>query len=316
MKTKAVYVLISQETDYHLEMMFLSALSLRAHNPEMEIVVLTDLETKERLTTLSLLEHMVLVDVVVPDNFSPMQKSRYLKTRIRDFVEGPFLYLDTDTVICGKLDEIDSLANGVAMVSDYNGALSLSSPSTLELCQNAGFDKLEGMPYFNGGVMYVSNGHLGRTLFDNWHRRWLESVNNGVSLDQPALCQANVDCGLIIHEIPGVFNWQIMAGFIPHWEEARVLHYYGSPLARRWIPNHFRQFGTDEMIQRFLKASPFQLYSLFTIPEKKLSEYLLSDILGAYHNYPNYFRMASRLARVFLKPYIWASSIKNKVFAR
>lgn len=315
MKTSVVYVLISQETDYYLEMMLLSALSLRVHNPDIRIVVLTDIETKERLTSSIILEHMAVVDVGIPDNYSPMQKSRFLKTRIRDFVEGPFLYLDTDTIVCGKLDMVDSFTNGVAMASDIFGNLSLSAPTTLELCQKAGFDKLEMQPYFNGGVMFVSDGPVGRTLFDNWHRRWLESVNKGISLDQPALCQANVDSGLIIHEIPWIYNWQVMTGFLPHWEDAKVLHYYGSLVALKVIPHHFRQFGTDEMIRRIITASPFQLYSLFTISEKKLSEYLVSDILGVYHNYPNYFRIVSRLSRFFLKPYIWASSIKNRIFA-
>lgn len=314
MKTKAVYVLISQETDYHLEMMFLSALSLRAHNPDIEIVVVTDIATKERLTESIRLDYMDVVDVDVPENYSPMQRSRYLKTMIREYVEGSFLYLDTDTVVCGNVSEVDSFASGVSMVSDLHGNLLLSAPTSLELCQKAGFNMLKGRPYFNGGVMFVSNDPEGRTLFDNWHRRWLESVEKGISLDQPALCQANVDSGLIIREIPGVYNWQIMAGLIPHWEEARVLHYYGSPIALKMIPNHFRQYGTDEMIQRIIRASPFQLYSLFTISEKKLSEYLVSDILGVYHNYPNYYRFVSRIAQCFFKPYIWASAIKNRLF--
>ena len=254
MKTKAVYVLISQETDYHLEMMLLSALSLRAHNPDIEIVVLTDIATKERLTESILLDYMDVVDVCVPENYSPMQKSRYLKTMIRDFVEGPFLYLDTDTVVCRNVGEVDSFASGVYMVSDCHGDLLLSAPTTLELCQKAGFTTLKGRPYFNSGVMFVSNDSEGRTLFDNWHRRWLESVEKGISLDQPALCQANVDSGLIIREIPGVYNWQVLAGYIPHWEDARVLHYYGSAIALKLIPNHFRQHGTDEMIQRLIMA--------------------------------------------------------------
>ena len=316
MKTKAVYVLISPKTDYHLEMMLLSALSLRAHNPDMGIVVLTDIETKERLARSILLENLAVVEVNIPDNYSPMQKSRFLKTRIRDFVDGPFLYLDTDTLVCGKLDTLDSLTYGVAMVSDNNGGLSISASHTIELCIKAGFNLLERQPYFNGGVMFVSNSPEGRSLFTNWHRRWLESVNKGVSLDQPALCQANVDSGLIIREIPGIYNWQVMNGYIPHWEDARILHYYGSPIALRVIPHHLRQFGADEMIRRVIMASPFQLFSLFTISENKLSEYLVSDILGIYHNYPNFFRILSRLARLFIKPYISASAIKSRIFAR
>ena len=312
MKTKAVYVLISQETDYHLEMLLLSALSLRGHNPDMEIVVLTDIETRKKLTASLLPGRTAIVAVEVPGHYSSLQKSRYLKTRIRDFVDGSFLYLDTDTVICGSLDDLDSFADGVYMVSDYNGDVLMSDPKTLELCQKAGFYELERNPYFNGGVMIVSNNPEGRHFFDNWHRRWLESVEKGVSLDQPALCQANVDCGLVIHELPGIYNWQVMAGFIPHWEDAIILHYYGSPIALKLIPDHLRQFGADGMIQSIISASPFQLYSLFTIPEGKLNDYLVSDILGVYHNYPNYFHIVSRLARVFLKPYIKASAIKKR----
>lgn len=312
MKTKAVYVLISQETDYHLERLLLSAYSLRVHNPDMGIVIVTDPETKERLAGAELPNHVEIVAVIIPDKYQQMQKSRFLKTRLREFVSGPFLYLDTDTLICGSLEDVDIFDVDLALVTDRNRKPPLLAHTLpFELCQKAGFDDLEGKPYYNSGIMFVSDSTSSKQFFENWHHRWTESLENGISLDQPALCMANVDTGLLIRELPGVYNWQVLAGAIPDYENARIIHYYGCRIGRRLLPEHLRQHGIDNQINRVVLASPYRIYSLFSAPDAKLCEFLTSDMLGLFLDYPNFYNIAVPIVKSFLKPYIWLSTIKD-----
>ena len=120
MKTKAAYVLISQETDYYYERLRLSIYTLLAHNPDMEVVILTDGETQVRLKNPEFPENVNVFVVMIPDSLEQMQKSRYLKTRMCHWIKGPFVYLDTDTLICGKLDAFDSLNADIGMIANGN----------------------------------------------------------------------------------------------------------------------------------------------------------------------------------------------------
>ena len=190
MKMKVVYVLVSQETDYFLERLLLSLYSLRVHNPDIDVLILSDNDTKMRLNNSGLPDRVEILVVEIPDSFEQMQKSRYIKTCIRNVLKGgSFLYLDTDTIICDKLEDITYFNADIAMVADGNGALPLSSSdfASINYCQKAGFGNMVGEPYFNSGVMYVSDSLESEDFFCKWHHRWRESVERGISFDQPAL---------------------------------------------------------------------------------------------------------------------------------
>ena len=122
MKTKIVYTLISSKNDIYLEQMWLSIYSLRIYNPTSFIMVLVDKNTysylTEKTSLIPLINQIKIIDV--PNNYSAKEKSRYLKTSVRQNVSGPCLFLDTDTIITSSLTELDDLKVDIACVPDLH----------------------------------------------------------------------------------------------------------------------------------------------------------------------------------------------------
>lgn len=314
MKTKIVYVLVSQESDYYYEMLLLSHYSLRLYHSkdDAEVVLVMDTDTHERLVNKKafILDDVTPIVVSVPEEHTVMQSSRYIKTRLRQIVKGDFLYLDSDTIICGSLADIDKIEAEMAMIADGNSTTGQVGSHSLDLCEKAGFSHMEGQPYYNGGVMYVKDTPLSFALFDTWHRYWCSSVIRGSSYDQPALCMANIDCDYLIQKIPDIYNWQISCGTIPEKQNALIIHYYFCRITRKMIPAHIRQYGIDDKIRKVVTATPLQLYSLLTMSDNRLCQYMVSDMLCIYNDYPNYYKMTARLSRAFLKPYLLLKKVK------
>ena len=112
MAIKFVYALISSEKDYYVEQAAISMHTLRAYNPGCHITLVANDDTLDTLTgNRSLIKNYVdeYVSVNPPAEFTPTQKNRFLKTTLRQNVEGDFLYVDNDTVITGSLKELDDL---------------------------------------------------------------------------------------------------------------------------------------------------------------------------------------------------------------
>ena len=111
MKTPILYVLTSSENDLYLEELWVSLFSLHYFNKEVTVKVLSDESTAKRIKARPELCAMIddLYPVDVPQDYPAKERSRFIKTNIRNLVEGDFLFIDTDTVICAPLDEVDNL---------------------------------------------------------------------------------------------------------------------------------------------------------------------------------------------------------------
>ena len=105
MKTQIVYVLVSSEKDVFLEELWVSAWSLRQYEPDVTVNVVVDEPTAKRVYSnedlMALITNVVVADV--PEEYTPKERSREIKTRIRELIKGEFFYIDTDTVICKPL---------------------------------------------------------------------------------------------------------------------------------------------------------------------------------------------------------------------
>lgn len=98
MKTKIVYVLVSDEKWTLFGASWLSVYSLRLHNPTAYVVVLMDDNTERSLVGkrnkfCELVTEIKVVDV--PIEYTPVQRSRYIKTKARQHVDWYFLFIDT-----------------------------------------------------------------------------------------------------------------------------------------------------------------------------------------------------------------------------
>ena len=161
-----------------------------------------------------------------------MQRSRFLKTRLRENIQGNFLYIDLDTMVTDRLDDIDDVEGDLAMVPDLNRSRHVVSDEAIanEYCRKAKFLKLEKEPYFNGGVFFSRDTFETHRFFDVWHECWKKSLANGVPNDQPALCEANRISSYFIRELSGIWNCQYSQHINKYYKEyvkkSKILHYY------------------------------------------------------------------------------------------
>lgn len=119
MKTKIVYVVTSDETDVYLEQTLLSVFSLRKHNPNAFVELVVDQDTNatiagKRGEILKYIDNKVVVNV--PKEYNKKEASRYLKTNVREYVSGDYLFIDSDSIITDKLDEIDLFDGDIGAV--------------------------------------------------------------------------------------------------------------------------------------------------------------------------------------------------------
>ena len=235
MQTKIAYALVSKGDDIYAAMQLVSLHTLRVRNPQAEVFVAMDETTHQRLEELHspILTDATPVVVSIPPEYGQVQRSRYLKTTMRERIQGDYLYLDGDTMVSDSLADIDDVKGDIAMVTDLNRPIEMGRIEYgIRMAKKAGLfvEGTEKEPYFNGGVMFVRDTEVTHAFFRKWHELWKKSVGNGVNLDQPALCETNRTMGHLIQEIPGIWNCQYRflqyRYYEPYAKKAKILHYY------------------------------------------------------------------------------------------
>lgn len=237
MKTQIVYVVTSTPEDFFLEELWASLYSLRYFHPEARVVVLTDFPTAKRLNLpafqqlLSMITELITVNVT--EEYNGMQRSREIKTNVRNLIEGKYLYLDTDTIITSPLDTIDILEiNNIAMVPDFHRySYTENADKNLRVALPIIVKKLysediSDIPiYFNAGVQLVSDNSFTREFFKKWHENWQIAVGKGVNTDQQTYAYTDKCYGYITELLPDTFNCQVMCG-ANYLVDAKILHIY------------------------------------------------------------------------------------------
>lgn len=311
MMTSVVYVLTSDVSDYYYEQTLLSACSLRFYNPDATIIVVADHLTYSSLeASRSGLDKYVnqIICVQAPEDFSKMQRSRYLKTNLRSFVDGDYLFIDSDTIICDSLGGIDSFKCEMGAVADINDSLPLLHDQTvIARCEAAGFNNLEGQPYFNSGVMFVKDTPNTHLFYKEWFENWKSSVAKGIAYDQPALCQTNVQLGKPIQELPGVWNCQFKMGGYPYLRDAKIMHYYSNNGESQLSPQLEMLFSKikasgliDEGIMNLVSNPKTLFYSFLDMNKDCLFGYLTSSLLHTYYTSPFFFKLFERMSVIFM----------------
>lgn len=247
MNTPILYVLTSSESDLYLEELWVSLYSLHHFNKEVTVKVLSDKPTAERIKAnpelLTMIDELYPVDV--PEEYPAKERSRFIKTNIRNLIDGDFLFIDTDTVICASLDEVDSLhVKNIGMVPELHGPFKehlVYNHTVADTNRIFGIDAGNSPYWFNSGCMLVRDNNFTHEFFAKWQENWKYSAfqkNN--SSDQRALLKTDHDYGYIIECIPDVYNAQI-AMSIKWFYEAKIIHFW-----------HFRKNFTPNM-----EFSPF-----------------------------------------------------------
>lgn len=226
---KYLYVLVSNESDFYYEQVLLSALSLREYNPCAFIVMLVDKDTANNLVgnrkkILEIIDELKVVDLGhLKDN---KIKSRWLKTAMREYIDGDFLYIDCDTIITQALSIPENWTFDIGAVKHLHYSSLKNSPNYYSFTHNlekCGI-KYKSDDYFNGGVLFVRDTEKSKQFFALWHHLYKSYwTQYGISVDQLSLYDANEKFGGIITELPGEWNWQIGFG-LNNFVDAKIMH--------------------------------------------------------------------------------------------
>jgi hypothetical protein len=258
---KLVYVLTCAPEKHYIEQALIAVFSARYWNPDIHIVLVVDDLTNQLLNgkRAQILDY-VSEKIIVPFeeiSRSPMYRSRWIKTSVRQMVEGDFLFVDCDTIVCKSLADIDTFDCKVGAVweshlpvEEYCDGLRKKA-----LASNAriGVDLDEEKEYFSSGVLWVKDVPDAYRLYELWHQYWLESEALGLPIDQPALAKANRECGYLIRRIPDTYNCILFTrnDFV---EKAHILHIaaYRNPsfLFNDKVFKEIKEKGLLEWIER------------------------------------------------------------------
>ena len=227
---KIIYVFVGTEKKEYLNMLRISLSSVRKHMETIKVVILTDDETAAVLNDSGFFkdENTVIMPVDIPDRYNTVEKSRYLKTNMRELIKGDLLYIDCDTIICADLSQLEAHAS-VSMVLDEHGLLCEQEDSGAAIKRTAkdrGIDLDDCKTYFNGGVILSKDDEPAHLFFKKWYELWDRTKREKMHHDQYSLNAVNMEMN-VISELDGTYNCQMTANYraFCYLRNVKILHY-------------------------------------------------------------------------------------------
>jgi len=229
MKTKILYVLVSNSNDIFWEQTFVSISSLRMTNQNVSVTILMDKVTHDSLIGVrsrlkNIVDEIIVIDL--PKYSTNKEKSRILKTNMRNYVNGDFLFIDSDTIILSDLSEIDNVTDDISAVYERNRIVSedFGRASYEEALMRFDCKLYDSDEYFNSGVMLVKDKLETRQFFSEWHSQWMKGKKLGIMFDQPSLGVVNQKYNSFIKPLDG--SWNCQGRFcLKYIYTAKIFHY-------------------------------------------------------------------------------------------
>lgn len=228
---KCVYSLICGGDDAYAIMTAISAVSVKLSNPKSPVVLVTDQATANELKVkrhvlLNIVDELLVVHV--PDG-DRSWRSRFLKTSLGFNIEGPFLFIDADTLVRSNVAEICAPSHDMAAAKNHSSKDRHSQiwSGHREILARMGWEQGD-RDYLNSGIIYYSGSAASRAFAEAWHASWLQSAaHTGTHVDQLAfnhvigleLCR----CGVL----PDSCNAQVLAAPEVAFDAA-VWHFFSS----------------------------------------------------------------------------------------
>ena len=301
MKTKLVYVLTCSPEGNYIEQALMAMWSARYHNPDAHIVLLTDDQTSELLIGKrgELLEYVSerIIIGFEDERASMVYRSRWIKTQVREYVKGDFLFIDCDTICCKSLDAIDSFTFDIGAVGDDNVRFThnVMKKETCEYVANLGCDISDEEFYFSSGVIYCKDRVVCHELYRLWHKYWKEGYENAsIFADQPSLAKCNIELGRVIRPMDDVLNCVLFTQN-SRLRDAVILHVspskFSSFLFSKRVLNIIKRTGiTPWLASCILNVHstylPFDYHIKHSTPKQR--RLWIREIAGAAKVYGNY----------------------------
>lgn len=288
---KILYILVSSEKNFYYEQALISMMSAKYQMPNCSISLLTERETNGGLMDSRCLINEYISEKIVINldtSLSPMQKSRWLKTSMRELVKEDFLYVDVDTVFAAPIDET-LFSEDIMGIPDGNCPLA-NHPMKWFIEDNLKKVRFGNTLdyHINSGVLYFKDSPKAHAFCQQWHQRWKETCEKGIYIDQPALHQAIIDSGNALRILPDYMNAQFGRN-INTLSKGVVLHYYSSwatdslhkPaykfLQKEWL-TRFRDNPSADAFQHLIQ-NPKEAFDENTyITGKEYSEFINSEL--------------------------------------
>lgn len=243
--SQVCFVLAADAWNPYVAMCCVAAATVRRWHADCRILLLCDERTATRLAPhrhrlAGYFDEIVAVPVPLDDS---VERSRYLKTTMRRWLRGDFVYLDVDTLTLGSLAPLFRRSSWLGLTLERNAPETdiRAFPRVLALYEQLGWH-LRPRRYFNGGMMWVRDDDRAAELFARWHERWQITRAAGCSADQPSLNMAVCELEADVDVLPA--EWNAMVLFSPsRWRGCRVAHFFAS--------NHFPSTILGHLVERF-----------------------------------------------------------------
>jgi hypothetical protein len=219
----------------YAELVALSAGAVKRIHPKAKIIVLTD-DRSWSIVKAVLKPHGFARSLRSVGAFSGEMgpRSRFVKTQVRQFVEGDFIYLDADAIPLAAFDQVFHDTSWLVSAA-IDRSLSSPSGSGFPSFAVAAFDRLGwAQPtqfYLNCGVTCWKDTPITRRLGKAWHDNWrifFEESNDYA--DQPAFNYSLVALGIS----PGIMHdkYNARVGLSADFaRDAIIYHFYASDRA-------------------------------------------------------------------------------------
>lgn len=269
MRTKLVYVLTGAPEATYIEQALISIWSARYHNPDAHIVLLVDDLTNQLLVgkRAEVLEY-ITEKVVVPfedANVTMMYRSRWIKTSVRQLVEGNFLFIDCDTIVAQSLADADDIDCEIGAVLDTHRPVSAFQYSErinlVKFAAACNWDFSVVERYYSSGVLYVKDTENTHKFYQHWHNNYLHSSQCSVNIDQISMEKASQEIP-IVSDIADTWNtiMFIRPKFI---EQAKIIHFASlnnnSFLFSKRVLQYIKDNGLTEYLKYYI-LHPLQSY--------------------------------------------------------
>lgn len=260
-----VYVLVSTEKDYYTEQALASIYSLKLHNPEVKVCLVTDTETFDSLRgNRSRIKEFAddFVTVKLPEDLNQHEKSRHLKTSVRQLVKGDFVFIDDDTIVTGRLDDVEDWDFDIGAVSNCHTD-ARNCNQLKRYMEQTGLTEWGNEEYYNTGFLWVRDNEKTRKFYKDWHELWdKDRKDYKIYIDQPTFGKALELNPGTLKELTGEYNCQIIThGSRDFIHDAKMVHYFNSdpqmenkfPMNNGNFLSKIRAYGINEEIKNVIQ---------------------------------------------------------------